>query len=174
MKVVFLQDVPNVAKAGDMKEVADGYSRNYLLPRKLAVVATPAELKKLELQHQVDARHQARTEQDAEAFAKVLQDTTVGLKMRAGTKDRLYGSVTSADIAKEIKRLTKHDVDKRKIELTEPIRELGSHQVSIKLTKDVTATVNVVVEQEAEPETKPEKKQEKKPAKKQAKQQETA
>ena len=162
MKVVFLQDVPNVAKAGDVKDVADGYSRNYLIPKKLAVVATSAELNRLELQRKAEGRRQARTEQDAEAFAKVLQDTTVVLKMRAGTKDKLYGSVTSADIAKEIKKLTKQDIDKRKIELVEPIRELGSHQVSIKLTKDVTATVNVIVGAEAEPETKPEKKQEKK------------
>lgn len=162
MKVVFLQDVPNVAKAGDVKDVADGYSRNYLIPKKLAVVATSAELNRLELQRKADVRRQARTEQDAEAFAKVLQDTTVMLKMRAGTKDKLYGSVTSADIAKEIKKLTKQDIDKRKIELEEPIRELGSHQVSIKLTKDITATVNVVVGAEAEPEAKPEKKQEKK------------
>ena len=150
MKVVFLQDVPNVARAGDVKEVADGYSRNYLLPRKLAVIATPAELKNLELQRKAEARREVRTEQEAEAFAKVLQDTTVVLKMRAGTKDKLYGSVTSADIAKEIKKLTKQDVDKRKIELAEPIRELGSHQVSIKLIKDVTAIVNVVVEQDTE------------------------
>ena len=111
MKVVFLQDVPNVAKAGDVKDVADGYSRNYLIPKKLAVVATSAELNRLELQRKADVRRQARTEQDAEAFAKVLQDTTVVLKMRAGTKDKLYGSVTSADIAKEIKKLTKQDID---------------------------------------------------------------
>ena len=150
MKVVFLQDVPKVAKAGDVKEVSDGYSRNYLLPRKLAVVATPAELKNMELQRQANARREVRTEQEAEAFAKVLQDTTVVLKMRAGSKEKLYGSVTSADIAKEIKKLTKQEVDKRKIELPEPIRELGSHQVSIKLTKDVTAIVNVVVEQDTE------------------------
>jgi large subunit ribosomal protein L9 len=162
MKVVFLQDVPNVAKAGDVKDVADGYSRNYLIPKKLAVVATSAELNRLELQRKADVRRQARTEQDAEAFAKVLQDITVVLKMRAGTKDKLYGSVTSADIAKEIKKLTRQDIDKRKIELEEPIRELGNHQVSIKLTKDVTAIVNVVVGAEAEPEAKPEKKQEKK------------
>jgi large subunit ribosomal protein L9 len=150
VKVVFLQDVPNVAKAGSVKEVADGYFRNFLLPRKLAVIATPAELKNLELQRQAATRRDAKLEQDAEAFAKVLQDTTVVLKMRAGTKEKLYGSVTSQDIAREIKKLTKQDVDKRKIELAEPIRELGSHQVSVKLTKDVTAIVNVVVEQDTE------------------------
>lgn len=174
MKVVFLQDVTNVAKAGEVKEVAEGYSRNYLLPKKLAVIATPAELKNLEVQQQANTRREVRTEQEAEAFAKVLQDTTVVLKMRAGTKEKLYGSVTTADIAREIKKLTKQEVDKHKIELAEPIRELGSHQVSIKLIKDITATVNVVVEQEAEPETKPEEKPEKKPAKKRAKKEEAA
>lgn len=148
MKVVFLEDVPNVAKAGDVKEVADGYFRNFLLPKKLASVATSVELKRLEVQHQTESRREVRMEKDAEAFARVLQDTTVVIKMRAGKEDKLYGSVTSADIAKEIKKLTKQDIDKRKIELPEPIRELGSHQVSIKLTKDVTATVTVVVEQE--------------------------
>ncbi len=147
MKVVFLEDVPNVAKAGDVKDVADGYFRNFLLPKKLATVATTSELKRLEVQHQSAARREARLEKDAEAFARVLQDTTVVIKMRAGKEDKLYGSVTSADIAKEIKKLTKQDVDKRRIELPEPIRELGSHQVPIKLTKDVTATVTVVVEQ---------------------------
>ena len=174
MKVVFLQDVTNVAKAGDVKDVADGYSRNYLLPKGLAVIATPAELKKLEVQKQAEARREVRTEQEAEDFAEVLQDTTVVLKMRAGTKEKLYGSVTTADITREIKKLTKHDVDKHKIELAEPIRERGSHQVTIKLLKDIPATINVVVEQEAEPEQKPEKKPEKKTAKKQAKKEEAA
>lgn len=148
MKVVFLQDVPNVAKAGDVKDVADGYSRNYLLPKKLAVAATPAEIKKLELERQADSRRQIRSDQEAEALAQVLKDTTVTIKVRAGAKERLYGSVTSADIAREIKRLTKQEIDKRKIELAEPIHQLGSYQASIKLNKDIAATVNIVVEQE--------------------------
>lgn len=150
MKVIFLQDVPNVASAGQVKEVADGYSRNYLLPRKLAVVATPAELNKLEAQRQADARRQARSEQEAEALAQTLQGMTLVFKARVGDKDRIYGSITSSDIASELKKLSGHDVDKRRIELEEPIRELGSHQVSIKLTKNVTADVSVVVEKEEE------------------------
>lgn len=148
MKLVFLQDVPNVAKAGEVKEVAGGYGRNFLLPQKLAVIATPTELRKLELQRQTDARRQARWEQEAEALAQVLRDITVVLKVRVGAKNRLYGSITSSDIAQEIKRLSGYEIDKRKIELEEPIQELGSRQVSIRLTKDVTANVNVIVEQE--------------------------
>ena len=168
MKVVFLQDVPHVARAGDVKEVADGYSRNYLIPKKLAAPATPAELRKLELLRQSSAYRQVRSEQEAEDLAQTLKDTTLVFKVRAGAKEKLYGSVTSGDIAKEILKVTKHEVDKRKIEVGEPIRELGRHQVSIKLLKDITATVTVVVEPEAEPEAKPEKKKEAKAEKKPA------
>ena len=180
MKVVFLQDVPHVARAGDVKEVKDGYSRNYLIPKKLAVPATPAELMRLELLRQTSAHRQVRSEQEAEALAQTLKETTLVFKVRAGAKEKLYGSVTSGDIAKEIQKVTRHEVDKRKIEVGEPIRELGRHQVSIKLHKDITATVTVVVEPEAEPEVKPEKKKEdkkeakaeKKPEKKEEKKKE--
>jgi large subunit ribosomal protein L9 len=153
MKVIFLQDVPNVATTGDVKEVANGYARNYLLPKKLAAVATSAELKKLELQEQADSRRQARLEQEAEGMAQSLQGITLTLTVRAGEKDRIYGSITSADIAGEIKKQSGFEIDKRKIQLEEPIRELGAYEVAIKLTGNVTASVNVVVEQES-PESK--------------------
>lgn len=146
MKVIFLEDVPNVASAGEVKDVKDGYCRNYLLPRKLAVVATPAELKKLEAHKEAAARRQDRLGKEAESLAQALEQLTINLKVRVGEEDRVYGSITSADIAKEIKGLSGHDIDKRKIELAEPIRELGTHQVPIKLSRDVTANVNVVVE----------------------------
>lgn len=148
MKVIFLQDVPNVATAGQVKDVADGYGRNFLLPKQLATVATPAELKKLELKQQADDRREARSEQEAESLAQTLQGINVVLKVKAGDKDRIYGSITSSDIADEIKKLSGHEVDKRKIELEEPIRELGSYQIPMKLTKGVTANITVIVEQE--------------------------
>lgn len=165
MKVVFLQDVPNVASAGEVKKVADGYARNYLFPKELAALATSAELQKLESRHQADARRQTGLEQEAEALAQVLGDLTVVIKVRAGTKDRIYGSVTGAAISKEIKRLSGHGVDKHTIELGEPIKELGRHKVSIRLTKNVTATVNVIVEpkEEVAKEPKQKKKQEPEP-----------
>lgn len=166
MKVVFLQDVPNVASVGTVKEVANGYARNFLFPKKLAVLATPVELQKLDTQREADTRRQSTLEQGAEALAQVLEALTVALRVRAGTKGRIYGSVTSAAIAKEIKRISGHVIDKHIIELEEPIRELGSHQVPIKLTKNVTATVNVLVEpkEETAKEPKPETEQEKGPA----------
>ena len=162
MKVVFLEDVPNVARAGDIKKVANGYARNYLFPKKLATLATSAELQKLELRSQAYARRQATEEQEAEAFARELADITVTLKARAGAKEKIYGSITTAAIAKELKRLTKRDIDKHSIQIDEPIKELGSHKVSIKLTRNVTATVSVLVEpkEEVEKEAKQEKAQE--------------
>ena len=155
MKVVFLQDVPSVASAGTIKEVANGYARNFLFPKKLAALATPAELKKLDSRREADARRHATLEQEAEALAQVLNSLSVGLRVRAGTKGRIYGSVTSAAISKEIKRLSGHEIDKHSIEIEEPIRELGSHQVSIRLTKNVIATVNVLIEPKEEAEKKP-------------------
>ncbi|MFC1848155.1 50S ribosomal protein L9 [Chloroflexota bacterium] len=146
MKVVFLQDVTNVASAGDVKKVADGYARNYLFPKQLAVLATPAEMQKLESRHKADARRQSTEEQEAQALAQVLEELTVGIKVRAGTKDRIYGSVTSAAIAKEMKRLTGRDIDKHTIEIEEPIKVLGSHKVSVRLTRNVAATVSIMVE----------------------------
>jgi large subunit ribosomal protein L9 len=148
MKVVFLQDVTNVAATGEVKEVANGYARNFLLPKNLAVMANEAELRKLEQQQQAGARREARLEGEFEAVAQILQEATITLKVRAGEGERIYGSVTSADIATEIQKSTGHEIDKRKIELDEPIREVGSHQVSIKLSKTVTASITVVVEQE--------------------------
>ncbi len=148
MKVIFTEDVPNVARSGDVKEVADGFGRNYLIPRKLAVMATKEELNKLEARRQSEARKESRFEQEAESVAKDINDTTVVLKAKAGEQDRIYGSVTSADIAGAIKDATGHAVDKRKIELDDPIRELGTRRIDIRLTRSVTATVNVVVEKE--------------------------
>ncbi|MDY6893736.1 MAG: 50S ribosomal protein L9 [Chloroflexota bacterium] len=152
MKVVFLQDVANVANTDDVKEVANGYAKNFLFPRKLAVPATPAELQKVEARNQALARRETRSEQEAEALSQELANTNITIKVRTGAKDRLYGSITNADIAKEIKKLSGHEIDKRHIELQTPIRELGSYQIPIKLTKNVTATISVHIEQEAEPE----------------------
>ena len=147
MKVVLIKDVVGLGKTGDVKEVADGYARNFLFPRKLAVAATPAELQKLEARRQAEARRQDRLEHEAEGLAQELGGLTLALRVRAG-KERIYGSVTTTAIAKEIKRLSGQEIDKHKIELEKPIRQLGSHQVPIKLSRNVTATVNVLVERE--------------------------
>ena len=150
MKVVFVQDVASLAKAGDVKNVADGYARNYLFPKKLAVLATPAELKRAEGLREAAARRRERTEQEAEALAGELKGLAVTFKVRAGAKDKIYGSITSADIAKEIQSASGHEIDRHTIDLESPIRELGSHQVTIKLTRNVSTVIEVVVEQQEE------------------------
>jgi len=149
MKLIFLKDVPGVARAGEVKEVAAGYGRNYLLPKQLAVLATAAELKRLASQKEAGARRLARSEHEAEAVAGTLAELSLVFKAKVGAADRLYGSVTSADIAKEIHKLTGHEIDKRRIELEEPLHQLGDYEVPIKLTSNVTATVKVTVEEEA-------------------------
>ena len=151
MKVIFLQDVANVARAGEIKEVADGYGRNFLIPRKLAVLATPASTKAIETLLKTQAHYQAQRETELVELANHLDGKEIILKAQTGGKDRLYGAVTTADIAAELQNSTGAVVDKRKIELDKPIHQLGSYEVVIKLAKDITPKVRVtVVEKETE------------------------
>jgi len=161
MKVIFLQDVPNVAQAGQVKEVANGYARNYLIPRKLAAMAQPQAVSRIEASTK---KIEARLTGELNELAGKLEGKKVSLKAKAGAKEKLYGSITSADIAAELKNVTGIEVDKRKIELEEPIRQLGSYEITIKLGKDIAPKVRVTVTEE-EAEEKPPKK-EKKTAKK--------
>ena len=145
MKVVFLEDVPNVAKAGAIKEVADGYGRNFLLPQKLAAIASPGTFSRLEAQRRAQTKKQAQIDTELVKLADQLDGKEISLKAKVGAKDRLYGRVTSADIASELESTTGIAVDKRKIELAEPIRQLGSYEVTIKLGKDITPKIKVTV-----------------------------
>ncbi len=165
MKVIFLQDVPNVAQAGQVKEVADGYARNYLIPRKLAALAQPQAVSKIEASTK---KMEARLTGELKELAGQLEGKEVSLKAKAGAKEKLYGSITSADIAAELKNVTGIEVDKRKIELEEPIRQLGSYEIAIKLGKDIAPKVRVTVTEE-EAEEKPPKKEKKAAKKKEAK-----
>jgi large subunit ribosomal protein L9 len=166
MKVIFLQDVPNVAKAGEVKEVAPGYGRNFLFPRKLAALASPGATSQV----QTSVQAQARTDQEMVELARQLEGKEVSLKAHAGAKERLYGSITSADIAAGLEKVTGIAVDKRKIELDEPIRQLGSYELTIRLGKDITPKIMVSVIEEETAEAEPPKKErkavkkEKKPA----------
>ena len=148
MKVVFLEDVSNVAQAGDIKEVADGYARNFLIPKNLAVLANRAATEALEKQKKAKERSEAQMQAEMVELASQLEGKEVTLKARAGSEDKLFGSITSADIASELQNVTGSVIDKKKIELEEPIRHLGSYEVTIKLAKDVTANINVIVTKE--------------------------
>jgi large subunit ribosomal protein L9 len=148
MKVVFLEDVPNIAKAGDVKEVADGYGRNFLIPKKLAALVRPEITSRLEAQRREQTKKQEKMEAELARMADQLEGKEIILKAKAGAKERLYGRVTSADIAAALERTTGITVDKRKIELAEPIRELGSFDVAIRLAKDVIPKIKVIVGEE--------------------------
>jgi large subunit ribosomal protein L9 len=166
VKVVFIEDVPDVAMAGETREVADGYGRNYLLPKKLAVLANSGASNILEAQMKkvLVKRAQAAAEM-AEAASKI-DGTEITIKARVGESERLYGSVTSADISEELKKATGQVVDKRKIVLEEPIRQLGSHDITVAFTHDITASIKVIVEAEEIVEKKEEKPERKPRAKK--------
>jgi len=145
MNVIFLQDVPNVAQAGEMKEVADGYGRNFLIPRKLAAQADPKMMNVIEAQVRAAARQTARNEAEMTELASQLDGKEIAITARVGANDRLYGSITTADIITELEKSFGVIVDKRKIELENPIRELGSHEVPIRLTKNIVPNITVTV-----------------------------
>ena len=148
MKVVLREEVKGLGGVGDVKDVADGYARNYLIPRRLATPATPGALKNVEAQRASAARRQAQAEAEARALAGRLGNTTLTLKARVGGQERLYGSITAADIAAALGRELGAPFDRRKLVLEEPIRELGTHTVPVHLARDVTTTLTVRVEAE--------------------------
>ena len=145
MKVIFLKDVPGIARAGETKEVADGYARNFLLPKKLAALVSSQTTSQLEAQRRSQVRKQEQVESELAKMASQLEGKEVILKAKAGAKERLYGRITSADIAAELEKVTGLAMDKRKIELGEPIRKLGSFDVAIRLAKDVVPKIKVTV-----------------------------
>jgi large subunit ribosomal protein L9 len=146
MKVIFLEDVPNVARPGDVKEVSDGYGRNFLIPRKLAVLATDDELKKLKEHRTYEKQREARTESELKILAEAINKTILTVTAKSGTDGKLYGSITTAHIAEDLGKVTGYKIDKRKIELIEPIKQLGDYQVKIGVAKDINALVKIVVE----------------------------
>ena len=148
MKVLLKRDVTKLGKAGTVKNVADGFGRNYLIPQGLATLATPGALKQAETLSKAEQKRQAALASEASSLADQLAQITLSFKMRAGEAGKLYGSVTSQNIVDEVKRLAGLDVDKRKIELREPIRALGTHKVAVRLASELAPeiTVNVVRE----------------------------
>ena len=149
MKVVFLQDLPGVAHAGEVKDVADGHARNYLFPKGFAVLATAAEIKRVEARRQTEARRRDQQMEEAQALAQVLQDISLVFARRVGAGGNIYGSVSSTAIAQELHRRG-FKVDKHLIRLKEPIRKLGTHEVEIELGKGVVARIKVMIEEAKE------------------------
>ena len=148
MKVVLRRDVPTLGKAGDVKEVADGYGRNYLIPRGLAAPASRTAMENVEAHKAAETRQRARLDEEAQALAKRIEETPLVVHARTGEGGRLYGSVTSADIAEALSAAVGTTVDKRNVDLGEPIRHVGTHTARIHVAPRVTVPLNVQVEPE--------------------------
>ncbi|HZY02058.1 MAG TPA: 50S ribosomal protein L9 [Anaeromyxobacteraceae bacterium] len=148
MKLILREDVENLGKGGELVEVKPGYGRNYLLPRGLAVLANPRNLREIEHQKQVAAAKAAKMRASAEALARRLAETPLSLKRKVGEQDKLYGSVTAMDIAEALAQRGL-SVDRRSIDLSEPIKTVGEFEVPVKLHHEVAGRVKVKVEPEA-------------------------
>ena len=145
MRVVFLNDVDGIARAGEIKNVADGYARNFLLPRKLAAAATTSTVQQAESRAKAIAKEQEKLDEAATAVANQLSSAAVVIKARVGEGGRLFGSVTSSDIADAINERSGSSVEHRQIVLDAPIKEVGTYEVPVNLTRNVRATVNIEV-----------------------------
>ena len=145
MRVVFLEDVAGVAQGGEVKEVKNGFARNYLIPKSLAVPATHDALQRVErLAKQAEVDRLRRIE-DTKALATELDGVRVDIEMRAGAGGRLFGSVTSQIVAAELSRITGREIDRRTVEIAEPIRELGTFDVTVRLMSEIEAGIKVLV-----------------------------
>jgi len=147
MKVVFLQDVPNVAKAGQVKQVSDGYGRNYLLPQKLAQLATKAALEEAEARIRREENKREVQVTEIRKIAEELDGITVSFTKKVATGNKLYGSIRDVHIAQAIHSQTGYDIDKGSIHLEQPIDSLGSHEITVKLGGDLKPKITVVVEE---------------------------
>jgi large subunit ribosomal protein L9 len=145
MKVLFKKNVPDVARAGQVMDVADGYARNYLIPRGLAVAATSAALKQVADLEASAARHAADEQRAAQTLKARLEGQPVVVESKAGSQGRLYGSLTTMDVASAIQKQLGAAIDRHDLEITEPVRQVGSYKVTARLHHGVTATVTVEV-----------------------------
>jgi large subunit ribosomal protein L9 len=145
MKVILLQDVENLGKAGDLKDVADGYARNYLLPRKLAAGATPALLQNHRQRIAAEQRKREKLVEQNRQQAEQLGQVTLTFKARVGREGRLYGSITSQDIAGALREAQGINVDRRMIELPNPIRSIGTFTVPVKIAPKLEPKITVIV-----------------------------
>lgn len=150
VKVILRQDVPNLGTAGEIKQVAPGYFRNFLFPRGLAIEATASQLKSLDAVHKVQAGRLAKERERAGAVAEQLGELTVRIPVRMGEQGRLYGSVTNKDIADALAQQAGVTIDRHRIGLDEPLKNVGTHSVPVKLEHGVDGHVNVELVPEGE------------------------
>jgi len=149
MEIILLQDIDNVGNRGQIVKVADGFARNYLVPKKMAVAATPQNRKWVEQQRVRFLKLEAREKADAAELANLMVGVTVSITRKAGEQGTLFGSVTAMDVAEKL-AAQGYNIDRRKIQLAAPLKVLGEYDVPVKLHHEVTATIKVKVEGEVE------------------------
>jgi large subunit ribosomal protein L9 len=147
MEVILREDVDNLGSRGSVVKVADGYARNFLLPKRLAVAATGANRKIVEQEREAHLRREAKAKTDAEDLAKLMANIKLTFRQKVGENNQLFGSVTAKDIADALETQRFH-IERRKIQLDEPIRTLGDHRVTLRLHRDVSTEIDVVIEPE--------------------------
>ncbi len=147
MKVILLKDVKSLGKKDQIVEVNDGYARNYIIPQKVGVEASSANLNSLKLQKQNEAKIAQENLEKAKEFAKQIEELTVVVKMKAGEGGRAFGSVSSKEIVEEAKKQHKIELDKKKLVLPEAIKNFGTYELTVKLHPEVTAKLKVRVEE---------------------------
>ncbi len=145
MKVILLKDVKGTGNKGDVINVSDGYGRNYLIPREIAREATEGNINKLENQKEVQKKKEEKELKEAKAVGEKISEITLKFKNKAGDGGKLFGSITSKDIATKLKKQHKIDVDKRKIVLDNPIKELGSRFVEVKVYPEISGKLKIEV-----------------------------
>jgi large subunit ribosomal protein L9 len=155
MQVLLLQDVDNLGLAGEAVKVRPGYGRNYLLPQKMAVLATAGMMKQAEAIRKSGEIRRAQEKADAQAIINQIQDVILVFERRAGDRGQLYGSVTVVDIAEALSEKAQVEVDRRKIRLAEPLRSLGEYEITVRLMVEVEATIRAIVVNEGETYTPP-------------------
>ncbi len=168
MKVVLLEDLPGRGKAGEIKEVSNGYARNFLLPRGLALLATPTIIKQVESRLEQEKLEESIDRDKLGELAQQIEGKEIHFQARMGAGERLFGSITAADVAEKLSQAIGSVIDKKKIDIEKSLRKTGSHQVAVKLASDLNPQITVVIEEEKEPETEAEieKKTDKKTEKK--------
>jgi len=150
MKIVLLEDVPGKGKAGEIKEVSKGYAKNFLLPRGLALVATPTVIKQVESRLEREKLEGSIDREKLVELAQQIEGKEIRFKARMGAGERLFGSITAADVAEELSRAIGSVIDKRKIDIEKPFRQTGSYEVAVKLAGDIKPKITVVIEEEEE------------------------
>ena len=145
MKVVLLENLPGRGKAGEIKEVSKGYAKNFLLPRGLALVATPMVIKQVESRLEREKLEESMDQEKLVELAQQIEGMEIHLKARMGAGERLFGSITAADIAEELSRAIDSVIDKKKIAIEKPSRQTGSYEVTVKLASDIKPKITVVV-----------------------------